>query len=52
MNIQEAIAVFDAAEAELLIVVDSDGERRPMVFLPRRTRCAAMQKNPNSGGAR
>lgn len=28
MNIQEAIAVFDAAEAESLAVVDSDGECR------------------------
>jgi CIC family chloride channel protein len=30
MNIQEAIAVFDAAEAESLVVVDTDGERRPI----------------------
>jgi chloride channel protein, CIC family len=29
MNIQEAIAVFESAEAESLAVVDSDGERRP-----------------------
>jgi CIC family chloride channel protein len=33
MNIQEAIAVFDAAEAESLAVVDSDGERRPIGVL-------------------
>jgi CIC family chloride channel protein len=33
MNIQEAIAVFDAAEAEALAVVDSDGERRPIGIL-------------------
>ncbi|SHH98284.1 chloride channel protein [Bradyrhizobium erythrophlei] len=30
MNIQEAIAVFDAAEAESLVVVDTDGEYRPI----------------------
>ena len=30
MNIQEAIAVFDAAEAESLAVVEADGERRPV----------------------
>jgi CIC family chloride channel protein len=30
MNIQEAIAVFDAAEAESLVVVETDGERRPI----------------------
>jgi chloride channel protein, CIC family len=30
MNIQEAIAVFDAAEAESLAVVETDGERRPI----------------------
>jgi chloride channel protein, CIC family len=33
MNIQEAIAVFDAAEAESLAVVESDGERRPIGVL-------------------
>src|SRR5947209_35689 len=33
MNIQEAIAVFDAAEAESLAVVDPDGERRPIGVL-------------------
>ena len=33
MNIQEAIAVFDAAEAELLAVVEADGERRPVGIL-------------------
>ena len=33
MNIQEAIAVFDAAEAELLAVVETDGERRPVGIL-------------------
>jgi chloride channel protein, CIC family len=30
MNIQEAIAVFDAAEAESLVVVETDGEHRPI----------------------
>jgi chloride channel protein, CIC family len=30
MNIQEAIAVFDAAEAESLVVVESGGERQPI----------------------
>lgn len=30
MNIQEAIAVFDAAEAESLAVVEAGGERRPI----------------------
>jgi chloride channel protein, CIC family len=30
MNIQEAIAVFDAAEAESLAVVESGGERQPI----------------------
>jgi CIC family chloride channel protein len=30
MNIQEAIAVFDAAEAESLAVVEASGERRPV----------------------
>jgi chloride channel protein, CIC family len=30
MNIQEAIAVFDAAEAESLVVVETGGERRPI----------------------
>ncbi len=30
MNIQEAIAVFDAAEAESLAVVEGDGDRRPI----------------------
>ena len=33
MNIQQAIAVFDAAEAETLAVVDGDGERRPIGIL-------------------
>ena len=33
MNIQEAIAVFDAAEAESLAVVESDGQRRPIGVL-------------------
>jgi CIC family chloride channel protein len=33
MNIQEAIAVFDAAEAESLAVVDIDGEHRPIGVL-------------------
>jgi CIC family chloride channel protein len=33
MNIQEAIAVFDAAEAETLVVVDTDGEHRPIGVL-------------------
>jgi CIC family chloride channel protein len=33
MNIQEAIAVFDAAEAELLAVVETDGEHRPIGIL-------------------
>ncbi len=33
MNIQEAIAVFDAAEAESLAVVEADGERRPIGIL-------------------
>jgi chloride channel protein, CIC family len=33
MNIQEAIAVFDAAEAESLAVVETDGERRPVGLL-------------------
>ena len=33
MNIQEAIAVFDAAEAETLAVVDTDGEHRPIGLL-------------------
>jgi CIC family chloride channel protein len=30
MNIQEAIAVFDAAEAESLAVVEAGGEHRPI----------------------
>jgi CIC family chloride channel protein len=33
MNIREAIAVFEGAEAESLAVVDSDGERRPIGVL-------------------
>jgi chloride channel protein, CIC family len=33
MNIQEAIAVFDAAEAESLAVVDTDGQHRPIGIL-------------------
>jgi len=33
MNIQEAIAVFDAAEAESLAVVEVDGEHRPVGIL-------------------
>jgi CIC family chloride channel protein len=33
MNIQEAIAVFDAAEAESLAVVDSHGDRRAIGIL-------------------
>lgn len=33
MNIQEAIAVFDAAEAESLVVVESGGEHRPIGIL-------------------
>lgn len=33
MNIQEAIAAFDAAEAESLAVVEADGERRPVGIL-------------------
>ena len=33
MNIQEAIAVFDAAEAEQLAVVEADGEHRPIGVL-------------------
>jgi chloride channel protein, CIC family len=30
MNIQEAIAVFDDAEAESLAVIEAGGERRPV----------------------
>jgi len=33
MNIQEAIAVFDAAEAETLVVVEPGGERSPLGIL-------------------
>jgi chloride channel protein, CIC family len=33
MNIQDAIAVFDLAEAESLAVVESDGDRRPIGIL-------------------
>jgi CIC family chloride channel protein len=33
MNIQEAIAVFDVAEAESLVVVEAGGERRPIGVL-------------------
>jgi CIC family chloride channel protein len=33
MNIQEAIAVFDAAEAESLVVVETGGEHRPVGIL-------------------
>jgi CIC family chloride channel protein len=33
MNIQEAIVVFDAAEAESLAVVEADGEHRPVGIL-------------------
>jgi chloride channel protein, CIC family len=33
MNIQEAIAIFDAAEAESLAVVESGGEHRPIGIL-------------------
>jgi chloride channel protein, CIC family len=33
MNIQEAIAVFDAAEAESLAVVETDGDHRPIGIL-------------------
>jgi CIC family chloride channel protein len=33
MNIQEAIAVFDAAEAESLVVTEADGEHRPTGIL-------------------
>ncbi|VIO66292.1 Voltage-gated ClC-type chloride channel ClcB [Bradyrhizobium ivorense] len=33
MNVQEAIAVFDAAEAESLAVVEGDGDRRPIGVL-------------------
>jgi CIC family chloride channel protein len=33
MNIQQAIAAFDAAEAEALAVVEADGERRPVGVL-------------------
>jgi CIC family chloride channel protein len=33
MNIQEAIAVFDAAEAESLVVVEGSGEHRPIGIL-------------------
>ncbi|MEA2910560.1 MAG: chloride channel protein family, partial [Bradyrhizobium sp.] len=33
MNIREAIAVFDAAEAESLVVVEAGGEQRPIGIL-------------------
>jgi CIC family chloride channel protein len=33
MNIQEAIAVFDAAEAESLVVAEADGQHRPIGIL-------------------
>jgi CIC family chloride channel protein len=33
MNIQEAITVFDSAEAESLAVVESDDQRRPIGIL-------------------
>src|SRR6202163_779302 len=33
MNIQDAIAVFDAAEAESLVVVEAGGEHRPIGIL-------------------
>ena len=53
MNIQEAIAVFDAAEAESLAVVEADGERRPVGIL---TEAHAMRRyaeeSRNAGGRR
>jgi CIC family chloride channel protein len=33
MNIQEAIAIFDAAEAESLVVIEAGSERRPIGIL-------------------
>jgi CIC family chloride channel protein len=33
MNIQEAIAIFDAAEAESLVVIEAGGECRPIGIL-------------------
>ena len=33
MNIQQAIAAFDAAEAETLAVVEPDGEKRAVGIL-------------------
>jgi CIC family chloride channel protein len=33
MNIQDAIAAFDVAEAESLAVVETGGERRPIGIL-------------------
>ncbi|MGF6305936.1 CIC family chloride channel protein [Bradyrhizobium sp. i1.8.4] len=33
MNVQEAIAVFDAAEAESLAVIEGEGDRRPIGLL-------------------
>ena len=53
MNIQEAIAVFDAAEAESLAVVEAGGERRPIGIL---TEAHAMRRyaeeSDNGGGRR
>ena len=53
MNIQEAIAVFDAAEAESLAVVEAGGERRPVGIL---TEAHAMRRyaeeSDNAGGRR
>jgi len=45
MNIQEAIAVFDAAEAETLAVVETVGDRRPIGFSARPMRCGVMRES-------
>ena len=55
MNIQEAIAVFDAAEAESLAVVEAGDERRPIGILDRGARHAPLRggiRTAASGGYR
>jgi hypothetical protein len=52
MNIQEAIAVFDTAEAESLAVVESGGEQRPIGILTEAHAMRRYAEESDNGGAK
>ena len=52
MNIQDAIAAFDTAEAESLVVVESGDQWRPIGILTEAHAMRRYAENPSSAGAR